>query len=227
MPAGVTLTIGTDDTPAGVRVAVTDTGQGMTAAVRARIFEPFFTTKDTARGTGLGLPTVLKIVQGNRGTIDVVSEVGQGTTVTIIWPRGHEETQAALLHAAPLTETSAGATTVMVVEDDTPLLRLTARILGDAGYTVLTAGSAEAALPLLDTNPQVALLVSDVVLPGISGVQLADRATQTRTSLKVLYMTGYTDAGLGVVEAMAVEGQLLKKPFTAAQLVTKVRSVLG
>jgi DNA-binding NtrC family response regulator len=116
---------------------------------------------------------------------------------------------------------------VMVVEDDVPVLRLTERMLHEAGYRVISTESAEVALPLLDEHPQVRLLLTDVVLPGMSGIQLADRAMQTRPSLKVLYMTGYSDDGLGAVAAKAVEAQLVRKPFTAGQLVSKVRSALG
>jgi hypothetical protein len=115
----------------------------------------------------------------------------------------------------------------MVVEDDPALLRIAERILNDAGYTVRSAGSGEAALAVIQSHEDVALLLTDVVLPGMSGVQLADRVTAMRPAIKTLFMTGYSEEGLGAVERKAVEGQLLRKPFTAAQAVALVRAALG
>lgn len=222
MPGGGIITIATSDAGHEVTLSVADTGTGIDPAVRPHLFEPFFTTKDSARGTGLGLSTVLGIVEGNGGRIDVESRVGLGTTFTIHWPRCSASPAAQSL--APGSSTAAA--TVMVVEDDPGLLRMTGRILRDAGYLVHSAESAEAALPAIEEHPEIDLLLVDVVLPGMSGVQLVDLVTTAKPSQKVLYMSGYSDEGLSAVEVKAVEGQLLRKPFTAAQLVGMVRTAL-
>ena len=223
MPGGGTITIMTRDAGTGVTLSVADTGTGIDPAIRSRIFEPFFTTKDAPRGTGLGLSTVLGIVEANGGRIDVDSRAGFGATFTVTWPR---------CDARPGTEPDSpaqapAAATVMVVEDDAALRHMTERILRDAGYVVRSAESAEDALAHVGASDQIDLLLADVVLPGMSGVTLADRMTVVKPALKVLYMSGYADEGLGAVEQKAVEGQLLRKPFTAAQVVAMVRTALG
>jgi PAS domain S-box-containing protein len=223
MPGGGTITIMTRDAGTDVTLSVADTGTGIDPAIRSRIFEPFFTTKDAPRGTGLGLSTVLGIVEANGGRIDVESRAGFGATFTVTWPRCD-----ALSGTEPGSPVQApAAVTVMVVEDDAPLRDLTERILRDAGYVVRSAESAEDALARIEADDTIDVLLADVVLPGMSGVQLADRMTVVRPSLKVLYMSGYADEGLGAVERKAVEGQLLRKPFTAAQVVAVVRTALG
>lgn len=222
MPGGGTITIATGGAGAEVTLSVADAGTGIDPAVRPHLFEPFFTTKDSSRGTGLGLSTVLGIVESNGGTIDVESRVGLGTTFTIHWPRC--AASPAAQSRAPGSSTA--AVTVMVVEDDPDLRRMTERILRDAGYGVHSAESAEAALTAIEEHPEIDLLLVDVVLPGMNGVQLVDLVTTAKPSQKVLYMSGYSDEGLNAVEAKAVEGQLLRKPFTAAQLVGMVRTAL-
>ena len=222
MPGGGTITISTADAGADVTLVVADTGKGIDAAIRPHIFEPFFTTKDSARGTGLGLSTVRAIVESNGGRIAVDSRIGLGATFTIVWPRS-DAAAATPEEAVPAVVPAS----VMVVEDDATLLRNVDRILRNEGYTVRSAGSAEDAWPIIQAHKEIDLLLTDVVLPGISGVQLADRATAARPALKVLFMSGYSDEGLSAVELKAVEEQLLRKPFTAAQVVALVRTALG
>jgi len=223
MPSGGTITIATHDAASAVTLTVSDTGKGIDAAIRPHIFEPFFTTKDSGRGTGLGLSTVRSIVESNGGRIDVESHVGLGTTFTVAWPRCDASAPA---EPAVSGQVMAPAT-VMVVDDDADIRRLTERILRDAGYGVCSAGSAEDALLLVGRLQEADLLLADVVLPGLRGVELADRMVAAKPSLKVMYMSGYSDRGLSAVELKAVEGQLLRKPFTAAQLVAMVRTALG
>lgn len=222
MPGGGTITISTADAEAAVMLVVADTGKGIGAEIRPHIFEPFFTTKDSARGTGLGLSTVRAIVESNGGTITVDSRIGLGATFTIEWPRS-DAAAATSEEAVPI----AVPATVMVVEDDAVLLRHVDRVLCNAGYVVRSAGSAEDAWPIIQAHEEIDLLLTDIVLPGTSGVQLADRVIAARPALKVLFMSGYADEGLSAVEQKAVEGQLLRKPFTAAQVVTMVRTALG
>lgn len=223
MPGGGTITIMTRDAGTDVALSVADTGTGIDPAIRPRIFEPFFTTKDSPRGTGLGLSTVLSIVEANGGRVDVDSRPGFGATFTVTWPRC--DVRPATEPGSPVQAPMAA--TVMVVEDDAPLRDLTERILRDAGYVVRSAESAEDALARIEAGDTIDLLLADVVLPGMSGVTLADCMTAARPALKVLYMSGYADDGLGAVELKAVEGQLLRKPFTAAQVVAMVRTALG
>ena len=168
------------------------------------------------------MSTVRAIVESNGGTIAVDSRIGLGATFTIEWPRS-DAAAATSEEAVPAVVPAS----LMVVEDDAALLRHVDRILRNAGYIVRSAGSAEDAWPIIQAHEEIDLLLTDVVLPGISGVQFADRVIAARPALKVLFMSGYADEGLSAVEQKAVEGQLLRKPFTAAQVVTLVRTALG
>jgi PAS domain S-box-containing protein len=215
-----------------VMLSVRDSGVGMDEATRSRIFEPFFTTKGPGKGTGLGLSTVYGIVTQSHGFIRVHSEVGRGTSVEIYLP---EVTEAAGTERPGPTVVSRGGTeTILLVEDNTGLRTLATRLLEPAGYTVLGAASGEEALRLLARHEKsvqllispVHLLLSDVVLPGISGRHLADQVVQTHPGMKVLYMSGYTSDTImrhGVLEAQVA---FLNKPFTAAALLRKVRESL-
>jgi PAS domain S-box-containing protein len=209
-----------------VMIVVSDTGSGISPEVRKRIFEPFFTTKEQGKGTGLGLSTVYGIVKQSGGYIWVYSEPGQGTTFKIYLPRVHESIEP--LAPPPKAEgTLAGTETILLAEDDAALQRLTGELLMKLGYTVLTAGEAEQALALArESQRPIDLLISDVVMPGASGRDLARRLAQLRPTIRVLYTSGYTDDAI-VHHGMLEPGlDFLQKPFTPLALARKVREVL-
>jgi PAS domain S-box-containing protein len=208
-----------------VLLAVSDSGGGMDEAIRVRIFEPFFTTKGPSRGTGLGLSTVYGIVKQSHGFIGVYSEVGQGTSFKIYLPQVTEA--AGTDRPGPTVVSSSGTETILLVEDNVGLLKLATRFLEPAGYTVLGAGTGEEALLVLARHAApVHLLLTDVVMPGMSGRHLAERLAQTHPGMKVLYMSGYTSDTVvrhGVLEEKV---SFINKPFNAAALLQKVREVL-
>jgi len=209
-----------------VLLAVSDTGCGMDGETRSRLFEPFFTTKERGRGTGLGLATVYGIVKQNNGFIDVSSEPGLGTTITIYLPRNGARSAAAPAHAAAHPP-ERGQETILVVEDEPMNLRLTARILERHGYTVLPAGTPGEALRLAREHPgPIHLLLSDVVMPEMNGRELARNLLALRPGLRRVFTSGYTGeviAHRGVVE----EGMhFIQKPFTSTVLAAKVREAL-
>jgi PAS domain S-box-containing protein len=206
-----------------VMIAVTDTGTGMTPEVKARLFEPFFTTKPAGQGTGLGLASVYGIVKQNRGSILVDSEVGRGTTVKIFWPTTDETVRP----VEPGRDRRAtGSETILIVEDNAALRRLACRTLAQCGYTVIAASDASEALQASNEASSLDLLLTDIVMPGMSGPTLASELVARRPGLQVLFMSGYTDETVvsnGVLEAGMA---FLQKPFTAAGLANKVRQVL-
>jgi two-component system, cell cycle sensor histidine kinase and response regulator CckA len=211
-------------------LVVTDTGVGMDDATQAHLFEPFFTTKEVGKGTGLGLATVYGIVKQSGGYIWVYSEPGRGTTVKVYLPRvrGATEPAAPPPHpAAPPREVRGGHETVLLVEDAAPVRALARRSLEACGYRVLDASDGPTALELSARHGEaIDLLVTDVVMPGMSGRELAERLAPGRPSMKVLYTSGYTD------DAMVRQGVLnagvafLQKPFVPDSLARKVREVL-
>jgi signal transduction histidine kinase/PAS domain-containing protein len=208
-----------------VQLVVSDSGVGMDESTRARIFEPFFTTKAPGQGTGLGLSTVYGIVKQSHGFIWVYSEVGRGTSFKILLPQVTESMGAVWLK--PEVVSSTGTETILLAEDHKGLNKLTRRILEPAGYTVLGAASGEEALRLLEHHKEpIHLLLSDVVMPGMSGRQLAERLAQTHPEIKVLYMSGYTSDTIVRHGALEAQVPFLNKPFTAAALLRKVREVL-
>jgi PAS domain S-box-containing protein len=241
MPGGGTLTIETANVevdseyarshvPAQpgsyVQLQVRDTGVGMDEAVRQRVFEPFFTTKPEGVGTGLGLSTVYGIVKQSGGYVWVESAPGRGTTFTIHLPRLEGPVEPA---AEPVERDvgAKGGETVLVVEDQTNLRELICEVLADNGYTVFCARDAREALSLVDNHKgRIDLLLTDVVMPGMSGHELAEQLTSRQPEARVLYMSGYTSdiiAGRGVL----AEGvQLLEKPFTSLSLTRHVRQAL-
>ncbi len=208
-----------------VMLAVSDSGQGMDTETQDRIFEPFFTTKEQGKGTGLGLATVYGIVRQSGGTIHVESAPGHGATFRLFLPvsaPGEEKPERA---SEPVL--TFGSETVLVVEDDDAVRRLARRILESAGFRVLTAANGgEALLQCERHGGDIALLLTDVVMPQMSGKVLSDRLSRHHPHLRVLFMSGYTDEAItrhGVPEG---EVALLEKPFTAASLIKKVRQVL-
>ena len=209
-----------------VMLAVSDTGVGMTPETRAHIFEPFFTTKDVGKGTGLGLAMVYGFVQQSGGYIWVYSEPGRGATFKMYLPRVDQAPEP--VPATPLARAALrGSETVLLVEDDDSVRSLTRKMLEVQGYAVLAASSgAEALRAVAASGGVVHLLVTDVVLPAMSGRELAERLRAARPGVKVLYTSGYTD------EAIVHHGVLdpgiafLQKPFTSDALARKVREVL-
>jgi len=209
-----------------VMLAVSDSGVGMDAATQARIFEPFFTTKEKGKGTGLGLATVYGIVKQSGGNIWLYSEPGRGTTFKIYLPRVDQPPEQPAAAPAPRAAPR-GSETVLLVEDDEAVRALARKMLAAHGYTVLAAASGAEALKLAaDHTGPIHLLVTDVVLPGMSGRELATRFQSVRPGLKVLYTSGYTDDAVvhhGVLDPGIA---FLQKPFTSGTLARKVRETL-
>jgi signal transduction histidine kinase len=210
-----------------VQVSVTDTGIGMDADTKARLFEPFFTTKEPGHGTGLGLATVYGIVKQSGGHIRVQSEPAQGASFILCFPR--VEGQAVEGHRrAGAIAPSASHEVVLVVEDDEAVRRFTTRVLEMAGYRVLVAADGEEALHLSrEAGERVRLLITDLIMPRMNGRHLADRLAERWPGLQVIYVSGYADATI-VRHGMLEPGtDFVAKPFTAVELTTKVRQVLG
>jgi PAS domain S-box-containing protein len=209
-----------------VMLAVSDNGQGMDADTRARIFEPFFTTKEQGKGTGLGLSTVHGVINQSGGHILVYSEPGRGTTFKIYLPRVDGPKRAARRPLATV-DVRRGAETLLVVEDEEDVRGLARDVLVESGYTVLVAATAEDAVRICEEHGSpISLLLSDVVMPKVSGPQLAQRLVDLRPELRVLYMSGYTDEAIvhhGVLEPGTA---FIEKPFTPEGLCGKVRDVL-
>ncbi len=209
-----------------VRLAVSDTGVGMSEEVQAHIFEPFFTTKERGKGTGLGLATVYGIVKQSGGHIWVYSEPGQGAIFRIYLPRVSEAIQPSS-YVGLGEEMPSGGETILVVEDDADVRDLARRVLQRQGYTLLEAGDGEEALRLAARHPgSVHLLLTDVVMPGMSGVALAEDLAQTQPDLKVLFMSGYLDDAVAHHGVLEDSVAFLRKPFTPKTLARKVRAVL-
>jgi PAS domain S-box-containing protein len=208
-----------------VLLSVTDTGCGMDAKVRERLFEPFFTTKEVGKGTGLGLATCYGIVKQSGGNIRVYSEPGQGTTFKIYLPRV-DAPAAGVTRRSPVT-VARGTETVLLVEDEEAVRGLAERILRSAGYEVLAAGSGAAALALFEEHgSEVDLLLTDVVMPRVSGRELAERLATLRPGLRVLYMSGYADDAIVQHGVLDPGTRFIGKPFSSADLTRKVREVL-
>jgi PAS domain S-box-containing protein len=209
-----------------VMLSVTDTGCGMDAEVQAHIFEPFFTTKEPGRGTGLGLATVYGIVQQSGGQVDVESAPGRGTRFRIYLPRVEGGERSPEDEAAPARLLD-GTETILLVEDEQVVRELVRYILQTHGYLVLEASSAGEALLLCERHPgPIQLLVTDVVMPWMSGREMAERLTALRPELRVLYMSGYLDDAVVRHGVSYGDTAFLQKPFTPDALARKAREVL-
>ncbi|WP_411388589.1 ATP-binding protein [Pseudomonas sp. MPB23] len=241
MPSGGKLTVGTTNrhldsvftaaygtlSPGDyVELSVSDTGCGIPESVMGRVFDPFFTTKPIGQGTGLGLSMIYGFTRQSRGHVTIHSEVGKGTTVSLFLPRfiGEVVTGAAV-NPALLPFANAGET-VLIVEDDPAVRVLVSAVLKELGYAFVEAGDADAAVPIIESDQRIDLMISDVGLPGMNGRQLAEIGRQLRPDLKVLFITGYA-------EHAAVRGgfldpgmQLITKPFTFDLLTAKVREMI-
>jgi len=243
MPEGGKLTIETQNVtlqpgstsqhigaPAGdyVLIAFTDTGIGMDPATQDRIFEPFFTTKGLGKGTGLGLATVYGIVRQSGGSISVYSEPHRGSTFKVYLPRLAEPVRDASESAAPAAVSTGGTETVLVVEDEEAVRQLAARTLFVRGYTPLVAHTGEEALRLSEQHPgPIHLLLTDVVLPRMSGSRLAETLLATRPDLRVLYMSGFTETAIVHHGVLQPGTDFIQKPFTPHALAVKLRDVLA
>ena len=243
MPSGGTLTIKTanlqaDDVPPPspasspmlgplVELSVSDDGMGMDERTQAHLFEPFFTTKELGRGTGLGLATVYGIVRQSGGHIRVNTRLHHGTTFTIYLPRAEGSPEGSG-DTGTFADIPAGSGTILVVEDEETVRHLVCRVLRGIGYRVLEAGDPSVALRIMTERTQpIDLVVTDIVMPGMSGPALAERLLIHWPGLKVLYMTGYAEEAIERQAALPAGGALLEKPFTAQQLADRVRRVLA
>jgi CheY-like chemotaxis protein len=241
MPQGGTLTITTGEVTVDLAAAanrpglnpgryalltVADTGHGMDAATRARVFEPFFTTKESGKGTGLGLATVYGIVVQSGGQIDVQSEFGRGTVFRVLWPLAAGLAKPGSSHDLDVA-VRGGTETILLVEDEDSVRGLTAKVLAGYGYRVIEArDGAEAEQVGQRTGDYLHLMLTDVVMPGISGLELATRLTPVRPKMKVLFMSGYTDDIIGRRGVLAEDTAFLQKPFSPEVLARRVREVL-
>jgi PAS domain S-box-containing protein len=209
-----------------VLLMVSDTGCGMVKETQDRIFEPFFTTKDMGKGTGLGLSTVYGIVRQNQGHIAVYSELDRGTTFRIYLPR-HRDAAAVPVAEPPPKPIIRGSETLLLVEDDPAILKLTTRIIEQQGYVVLAANTPAEALRLAkDHVGQIHLLLTDIVMPGMNGRELSERLLAIRPGLKCLFMSGYTAnviARQGMLEAGV---HFIQKPFSMGELDGRIRTIL-
>jgi len=215
-----------DQLPAGrwVLMTVEDTGSGMDAETLSHAFEPFFTTKERGKGTGLGLSTVYGIVRQSGGRVQVSSVPGRGTSFQIYLPRSDEKTTSG---PRPSAGSSLGTETVLVVEDEAAVRNLVRAVLERKGYVVFVAHDGAAALDLVDKHTgAIHVLLTDVVMPGMNGRELAERIVKDHPGVRILYMSGYMDDAVmrhGIVESGVA---FLQKPFTPLALARKVREVL-
>lgn len=210
-----------------VLISVTDTGLGMSSEILARVFEPFFTTKDVGRGSGLGLSMVYGFVKQSGGHVRIRSVPGQGTTVTLCFPKSRQDAAEAA-PSGPARPVSGGRETILVVEDDDRVRQHVRATLAGLGYRVVEAADGPGALEILRENRDVDLLFTDIVLPGgMNGRVLADAAKALRSDLKVLFTSGYSEDTIVHQGRLDPEVELLGKPYRRSQLAAKLRKVLG
>jgi signal transduction histidine kinase/ActR/RegA family two-component response regulator len=209
-----------------VRISVSDTGTGMSREVQAKAFDPFFTTKEPGQGTGLGLSQVYGFVRQSGGHVKIYSEVGEGTTINIYLPRADAISSAATESEHPVVG-SLGSETVLVVEDEADVRAYLVETLRELNYRVREAADGAAALALLETEPfRVDLLLTDIVMPGMNGRQLADALHRRQPELKVLFITGYSRNAVVHQGRLDAGVSLLQKPLTQAMLAAKIRELL-
>jgi signal transduction histidine kinase len=218
------------DLPPGsyVLLEVSDTGKGMTDEVKSRIFEPFFTTKEPGKGTGLGLSTVYGVVRQSGGSVTVFSSPGAGSTFQIYLPlESGELDQSRPKTVAPLEMPRRTAETVLVVEDEEIVRELVCQVLANQGYDVLCAVNGREGLRIAEEHPgPIQLLMTDVVMPVIGGLELARKLCASRPDMKVLYVSGYSESDISEQGILEAELEFLEKPFTPQVLIRKVREVL-
>lgn len=242
MPRGGTLTIATSNVEVDqiaerysgaasgryVLLTITDTGTGMDEETMTKIFEPFFTTKEKSQGTGLGLATVYGIIKQSGGYISVSSEPGSGTIFSVYLPRTDEPVEFVEPSGNSLVATGSAGGTILLVEDSGSLRSVLKEFLDEAGYSVLEAESAEMALDLAEAYlSPICLLITDVVMLGMNGHALAERLVTVRPHMKVLYVSGYTDAAVFRCGVRPGSRNFLNKPFTRDRLLSKIRDLLS
>jgi CheY-like chemotaxis protein len=239
MPAGGRLTIETanarldsrdtlqqERVEAGdyVVVSVSDTGVGMSPEVAARAIEPFFTTKPVGEGTGLGLSMIYGFAKQSRGHLQIDSETGRGTAIKLYLPRAFQE---AVVQNTAVAEAPRGqGETLLVVEDDTTVRLIISEVLKELGYRVLVASDAREAIPMLQSDRKIDLMVSDAVLPHIDGRKLAEIARASRPDLKILFVTGYSEHAINRSGFLDAGMEMLTKPFALETLGYKVRTLI-
>jgi hypothetical protein len=211
-----------------VALSIADTGVGMTPEVREHAFEPFFTTKERGKGTGLGLSTAIGVVQQSGGSIQVESKPGAGSEFTIYLPRVPKppQTPVEAPPAASERPIARGSETILVVEDEDPVRAFVERTLRQSGYRVLTAANGAEALELIRREQHLHLLFTDMVMPGMSGRELAARLTVMRPGLPAVFASGYSDEALRDDFREDASVPYLAKPFTADELLARVREAL-
>ena len=211
-----------------VRLSVSDTGAGMSKEVLARVFEPFFTTKGPGKGTGLGLSVIYGFVKQSGGHVTIYSELGRGTTVNVYLPRiaTEREQAASAKQVAPASQRT--GETILLVEDNPDVRQVTARRLQNLGYLVVEAASGARAVELLSKGTKIDLVFSDVVMPGgMSGFELALLVKERDPDLPVLLTSGFAEDVARAGEAPASELEILRKPYTGAELARALRRALG
>jgi len=224
MPSGGTISIATANEPEHVLLTVSDTGAGMSEETKSHAFEPFFTTKEVGKGTGLGLAVVHGIVAQSGGEISVSSRPGLGSSFELRFPPAPENAAEPVVSESARPE--AGSETVLLVEDESAVRDLARRMLELAGYIVLSAASGEEAEQLFGTVGTVDVLVTDLVMPGMSGRELAHRLRRGRPELSVVLMSGYSQDAAALDRLLGEGAAFVEKPFTSSELVSEVRGVL-
>jgi CheY-like chemotaxis protein len=242
MESGGKLTIETENVPVGagdaspyeglplgprVMLAVSDTGCGIDEGARGQLFEPFFTTKERGKGTGLGLSTVYGVVKQCGGMISVQSEAQKGSTFRLYFPRALEQSTPPTPSVTPAAPATPPHETILVVEDEEALRKVAVRILQAEGYRVLSAANGAAALAIAERCcREIDLLLTDVVMPHMGGRQLAERLQTAIPTLRVLFMSGYSDNALSRDGVLESGTRLISKPFSRVDLAQSVRSAL-
>jgi CheY-like chemotaxis protein len=210
-----------------VLLAVRDTGIGITKEVRPHLFEPFFTTKPPGQGTGLGLSTVFGILTQSGGHLTVDSTPGRGAAFNAFFPRVDQAAAEEPAPSPPPPSTTGGTETVLLVEDEEVVRRLARNVLASKGYTVLEASSGEAAISLGESHPaRIDLVITDVVMPGMTGRELADRLNARLPGARLLYISGYAEEDVLGQDELESGLPFLSKPFSPDQLLRKVREAL-
>ena len=208
-------------------LAVTDTGTGMDAETQARVFEPFFTTKGPGKGTGLGLPMVYGVIKQSGGAVSVYSEVGKGTTFKIYLPQCETDRAAEHKSEAPAPARVAGKERVLLVEDQGAIREVASVYLAGLGYDVLAAPDGEAALRIAETqHEQIDLVVTDIVMPNMGGLELAAHIQRLHPHVKVLFMSGYPDVTVRHAGNLQEHAEVLQKPFSLKSLASRARALL-
>lgn len=226
MPDGGRLTIATTVEGNAIAVCVSDTGIGMDEATQERIFEPFFTTKDAGEGTGLGLSTVYGIVRQSGGQIRVDSTPGKGSTFTVALPASAEAARVDAPHPPRVPPPPTRLGRILLVDDESGVRTVAGRALSRAGHDVVLAGSGQEGLDLLEVEQPIDLLITDLAMPGMNGLELAERVHERHPEMPVLYISGYADQVLTSVRPADGSFDVLEKPFTPAALTARVAKAL-